>query len=670
MTLAVSIGASHTHLAHPKYRPDIDGLRAIAILAVVGFHAFPEWIKGGFIGVDIFFVISGYLISTIIFDSLERKHFSFIEFYSRRIKRIFPALLVVMVSCFVFGWFVLLADEYEQLGKHIAGVAGFVSNFIFWDESSYFDNAAATKPLLHLWPLGIVEQFYIVWPLLLWLVWKLRLNLLTITIVVVAISFGLNIGKSNEDVLAAFYSPQTRFWELLVGAVLAYTTLHQWKAFPKIQHWLDAWLGKIIYEHPVESNGKALHNVQALLGMTLIATGLLVITKENHFQGWWALLPTLGVVLLISAGTQTWLNRVVLSNKVLVWLGLISFPLYLWHWPLLSFARILEIETSSISTRIAAILISILLAGLTYWLIEKPIRLGSHSKAKTIALVASMAMVGFAGYYTYKNDGIDFRRLAQIHAMNEIVLQDITKYTQGVKQARIEDWRGHRCLLEEEKDTFQPECIDSNSNAPLLYLWGDTYAATLYSGLRASSEKYHFRIAQFTQSGCPPWNSERCPGSYAENINRIKSLKPNIVILHAQWGKSTYGDFQSLAATLQELKSLGATRVIVLGAVPEWDGGLPQALKAQSKSRFVELSERIGYFGYSINQEVWDIDKKIESIATQNQAEYISARNILCNATGCLAILSGNEPSTYDTGNLSPGASKLVANSLMAKIFK
>lgn len=176
---------NHNDLTHPKYRPDIDGLRAVAILFVVGFHAFPNWVHGGFIGVDIFFVISGYLISTIIIGSLERDSFSFVEFYIRRINRIFPALLLVLIACFSFGWYALLADEYKQLGKHIAGGAGFISNFLFWNESGYFDNAAETKPLLHLWSLGIEEQFYLAWPLLLWLVWKNKLNLLAVSLVVV-----------------------------------------------------------------------------------------------------------------------------------------------------------------------------------------------------------------------------------------------------------------------------------------------------------------------------------------------------------------------------------------------------------------------------------------------------------------------------------------------------
>ncbi len=181
------------HLSHPKYRSDIDGLRAIAVLSVVVFHAFPSWIQGGFIGVDVFFVISGFLISTIIFESLDKGVFSLTEFYARRIKRIFPALILVLIACFVFGWFALLADEYQQLGKHIAGGATFVSNFVLWHESGYFDNTADTKPLLHLWSLGVEEQFYIIWPLLLWFAYKRKFNLLNISIGITALSFSLNL---------------------------------------------------------------------------------------------------------------------------------------------------------------------------------------------------------------------------------------------------------------------------------------------------------------------------------------------------------------------------------------------------------------------------------------------------------------------------------------------
>jgi peptidoglycan/LPS O-acetylase OafA/YrhL len=167
------------------------------------------------------------LISTIIFENLARHTFSFADFYARRVRRIFPALTLVLTASLLFGWFFLYPDEYIQLGKHIAAGAGFISNFVFWQESGYFDNVAETKPLLHLWSLGIEEQFYIVWPLMLWVAWKMKLNLLTLTLLVAAMSFALNIRYVHNDVVASFYSPQTRFWELLAGSVLAHATLER-----------------------------------------------------------------------------------------------------------------------------------------------------------------------------------------------------------------------------------------------------------------------------------------------------------------------------------------------------------------------------------------------------------------------------------------------------------
>src|SRR6516165_2306372 len=212
-------------LTRPKYRADIDGLRAVAVLAVVGFHAFPAWLKGGFVGVDLFFVISGFLISTIIFENLNSKTFSFLEFYIRRVRRIFPALLIVLSASLAFGTVTLLADEYQQLARHISAGAGFVSNYVLWGESGYFDNTADTKILIHLWSLGIEEQFYIVWPLLLWAAWTRRMNLLLVTGAVAAVSFAWNLWEVRSDPIATFYSPQTRFWELQIGSMLAYLSL-------------------------------------------------------------------------------------------------------------------------------------------------------------------------------------------------------------------------------------------------------------------------------------------------------------------------------------------------------------------------------------------------------------------------------------------------------------
>ena len=343
------------HFSHEKYRPDIDGLRAIAVLAVVSFHTFPNLMKGGFIGVDVFFVISGYLISTIILEDLDKNAFNFLNFYARRIRRIFPTLILVLISCFAFGWFVLLPSEFEQLGKHIASSATFVSNLILWKESGYFDTPSDIKPLLHLWSLGIEEQFYIVWPLLLWITYKKRFNLLSIGLLVALISFYLNIYKVKTDIVAAFYLPQTRFWELMIGSLLAWGTLYN-----------PVFSTKPIFHDERENDSKTLVSIISVFALLLLIFGFCYIDKNIGFPGKWALIPVFSTFLLIYVGSKAWVNSIILSNKVVVWFGLISFPLYLWHWPLLSFARILEDEVPTCNIRIAAILLSITLAWLTY----------------------------------------------------------------------------------------------------------------------------------------------------------------------------------------------------------------------------------------------------------------------------------------------------------------
>ena len=300
--------------------PDIDGLRAIAVLSVVGYHASPLWFKGGFIGVDIFFVISGFLISTIIFENLRGGTFSLVDFYGRRIDRIFPALIIVLTACFVAGWLLLLPDEYKQLGRHIAGGAGFVSNFILWNESGYFDNAASTKPLLHLWSLGIEEQFYIVWPVFLWALWKGNLNWLAAVLTLAAVSFVLNVRDVHSDPVAAFYSPQTRFWELLVGSSLAYLTLYEGETIRAFRRRCESLIGQPSFADL--SDRHQLRNVQALLGMAAIISGVVLITRDSPFPGTWALLPTFGAALVIAAGSKAWFNRAILANPVLVWLAL------------------------------------------------------------------------------------------------------------------------------------------------------------------------------------------------------------------------------------------------------------------------------------------------------------------------------------------------------------
>ncbi|WP_231971304.1 acyltransferase family protein [Polynucleobacter necessarius] len=259
---------------HPQYRPDIDGLRAIAVLSVVIFHAFPDLMPGGFIGVDIFFVISGFLICTIIFGNLKQNSFSIINFYLRRIRRIFPALIIVLISSWAIAWFALLPEEFKSLGKYILGGAGFVSNLVLWNESGYFDAFSNSKPLLHLWSLGIEEQFYLIWPLLMWPALRMRITLINVTVAILIISFTFNITFISSASIAIFYSPITRVWELLLGAVLAWLLLSKQQS------------GKTPAQGSIDSLNLRQKNVLASLGLASSALSLILISEASAFPGW------------------------------------------------------------------------------------------------------------------------------------------------------------------------------------------------------------------------------------------------------------------------------------------------------------------------------------------------------------------------------------------------
>jgi peptidoglycan/LPS O-acetylase OafA/YrhL len=462
-------------LTHPKYRPDIDGLRAIAVLSVIAFHAFPTVLPGGFIGVDVFFVISGFLISTIIFGSLERRAFSLREFYARRIKRIFPALLLVLIACYAFGWFTLFADEFKQIGKHLAGGAGFISNILLWDESGYFDTSAEVKPLLHLWSLGIEEQFYIAWPLILWLAWKCRINLLLLAVVGALGSFVWNLRGVASGAPAAFYMPQQRAWELLVGAAAAYLELRRGPLFTRTGTPIDVAADADSSELSSSRNA-LLRNSSAVVGAALLGYGLHAISPAKAFPGALALLPTFGTVLVISAGPSAWLNRVLLSLRPLVWVGLISFPLYLWHWPILSFATIVESGTPALPIRVLAVLLAFLLAALTYQFLERPLR-ASQSLFKVPLLIGVMVLVGAAGLTTFELNGVPKRAVVKdAEYFNSQFVGPHWEYSNN-------DTCTKRYPFREAKEYGWWFCITNRNAAPTLLLLGDSYANHLYPGL-------------------------------------------------------------------------------------------------------------------------------------------------------------------------------------------
>ncbi|WP_172740572.1 acyltransferase [Citrobacter sp. CFNIH10] len=374
-----------------KYRPEIDGLRALAVTSVVFYHAFKDLLPGGFVGVDIFFVISGYLITSILIKENKQGEFSILEFYRRRVNRIFPALLVVMLSVMAFCWFTFFTDEYMQLGKHVAGGSGFVSNIVLFYESGYFDASSVTKPFLHLWSLGVEEQYYIVLPILLWLLYKVRINVTASLCVIAITSFIFGAIEVYRDPTAGFYLPQYRAWELFSGSIIA--CLHMSGKTDRIPT-----VAKKIF---------------AVAGISILIGCFILYRDTIPFPGIYALAPVAGSCLVILYANSFRPVNVLLSNKLVVFVGLISYPFYLWHWPVISVMRIINGDDVSAMVQASGVALSFFLSCATYLLIERPLKRVKSVSFKTIPLVAIMFCTGIFGYYVFYNNGLETRGIIE-----------------------------------------------------------------------------------------------------------------------------------------------------------------------------------------------------------------------------------------------------------------
>ena len=532
---------------HPTgYRADIDGLRAVAVLSVLVFHAFPAWLPGGFVGVDVFFVISGYLISGVLFQHPTRQAADLLDFYVRRVRRIYPALAVVMLSVLVLGWFTLLADEYDHVGKHMAGGAAFVANWVLWSESGYFDQTSTLKPLLHLWSLGIEEQFYLVWPLALMLAARFRWPLGTFTMLLLLASLGWNLWSHESRAVDAFYLPWARCWELLAGAWLAHAMGPQ------------SWRPKPIWAQ-----------YMAPVGLLLVVLAWALLDEASAFPGWWALMPVLGAVLIIAAGPETWLNRHVLSHRVLVGVGLISYPLYLWHWPLISWLHITEGQTPPTAWLWAALGASFILAYTTWRWVERPLRFGQQGNRVAWGLFIAVASLGLAGALVYQQQGFPQRAAAQVKvvyqgdhghtAFNEWLTQHTVPCTPEHLYANAETWEGH------------VRCRQSRLGPVDVALVGDSHAEHLFPGL---VQQYpQLNIAYYFKIG-PAVLGNRKFDAIFEHLAQTPSIQH--VVLTMFWERRLGGvrpntQFEPLLLkTLAHLQTPGRTLTLTTG-VPHFD---------------------------------------------------------------------------------------------------
>jgi peptidoglycan/LPS O-acetylase OafA/YrhL len=518
------------------YRSDIDGLRAVAVLAIVIFHGFPDLLPGGFVGVDIFFVISGFLISNILLTDLAHGQFSFQDFYTSRIRRIFPALILVLVVTLIIGWFILLAGEFKNLGINAAAAAVFSANLLQWRQIGYFDPGADAKPLLHLWSLGVEEQFYLAWPLTLALLWRSQ-KILVLLLVGLAVSFSANALLVYSYPIAVFYCPLTRIWELLIGALLSYVGLFR----------VD--LGSIYSPRGA--------TVVSGIGVALIAVGIVVPNPAAAFPGWLALLPTVGTALVISAGAHSWVNSAVLGRQFLVRIGLISYALYLWHWPLLTFLRIWDVEIPSAASRAGMIALSFALAWLTTYFIERPIRRGLSSRAAAIPAGVIMAAIAVFGFQIYRHDGLKDRAYAQ-RAQKLFSLDDEATLLANYKTESCDGMSGVLPRVRRYCTTY-----GSPSAADTIVVWGDSHADAWAPAFYRLADHHRLRIVFFTHYACPPLLGVR-QSQVLDNdcddlqlgghfLESIKALMPARIVLLARW--SVYANGWHKDGVLQEAQT-------------------------------------------------------------------------------------------------------------------
>lgn len=645
------------------YRPDIDGLRSLAILFVVLFHTFPENVKGGFIGVDIFFVISGFLISGIIFNSLSKKTFSFFDFYARRIRRIFPALIFLFSVLLLVGYFFSFPSEFRTLTSEVKYGAIFWENMRLIQESGgYWDMQTEMKPLMQLWTLGVEEQYYLFYPFICWFLWRLNHRHIPSALwLLFLISFGFCLVSIQDSPLFAFYSLPTRFWELCTGAILAW------------------------YVQPFSKGANfnvRLPNLITIAGLVLIFFAFLFYSDETPFPSSYTLVPVLGTCLVI-LGEKSWFNSKVLSLKPIVFIGLVSYTWYLWHWPFLAFSRIVNNgNLPQLSIRLILLLLGFLLALISYYFIEKPIRITKISPRLVLSLCAGMLVCFGLATFIRSNKGLPKRINIEPSILSQ--LEDKLPYDQKEVRERY-GFKNGEYILTAKKDPL-----------PTIAVTGDSHARHLISGLSEVTGK---NILMIGEPALPPVKNlvhKRKRIDYNDPSNNIVNELFNIlskdknittIILSGYWSnplnpatrKSDYffqngsSDFeqdfqQNLEATIRELTK-SRKKVIVLDETPNFYFNIHSCLKRPTLgiSTNNECSESISTINERTKRwhEIYSHLK--DKFSTDKNVLFLDVREPFCDKENCYAK-KGDDFYYHDKHHLTEKGSIALANYLKNQI--
>lgn len=618
-----------------EYRREIDGLRALAVLPVIFFHAGFETFSGGFAGVDVFFVISGYLITTIIVAELEQDKFSIVDFYERRARRILPALFLVMLFCIPFAWFWLLPSDIKSFSQSLVAVSLFASNILFWHESGYFDTTAELKPLLHTWSLAVEEQFYVLFPLFLMLFWKLGKHFILVLLGLVFVtSFALAQWATYAEPSAAFYLLPTRSWELLVGVFTAF------------------------YSSKIKPNefGNIAGEFAGWLGFSLIMYAFFSYSKATSFPGFYALVPTLGTALIIIFATQQTTIGKFVGNKFLVGIGMVSFSAYLWHQPLFAFAKYKGVEASDTKIFAMLSLVTLLFAYYSWRYVEVPFRGKSNFRRSQIFIFSLFFSLFF----------LTLGLIGNTEKVFKLRFDDELKYVLSFNSYDYKNvYRQGECFLNPEQPytDFKKFCRSENHKDSIL-IWGDSHAAALSFGIR----KHFSSVSQYTASGCPPvlgvnfgWRP------MCEAINKfvgqeIAVQKPRAVILHSNWLLYHEQDPAfSLRKTIDFIKEKSTdTKIFIVGGVPQYVPSLP--IYMYNKQTILADNVRIASPVY---EKIALIDDELNRLSLELGVRYFSSLDSFCGKDGCLvtSFFEGNRMlMAWDYGHLTSAGSVFLSD--------
>ena len=543
-----------------KYRAEIDGLRALAVIPVILFHAGFSLFSGGYVGVDVFFVISGYLITTIIMEDIENKRFSLLHFYERRCRRILPALLFVMLVCIPFAWLWLPPVEMRDFAQSVIAVSVFASNIFFWQTSGYFDIATEVKPLLHTWSLAVEEQYYIVFPIFLIFAWRFGKNRVFWMIVVMAtISLLLSEWGWHNYPTANFYLAPTRAWELFAGSIAAFI---------------------------VQKRGVKKNEILSILGFIAIVFSILVYDETTPFPSVYALVPVLGVVLLILFADKDTVMAKILSTKVLVGIGLISYSAYLWHQPLFAFRRIRFTEPTDIEMLVLSAM-SIILAIFSWKFVEQPFRNKSKFKRKNIFILAFCGCSAFfvAGVSGHVSNGFSNR----IEGWDGLLVDQYSLIQQNAFVEYVPTYcfnDGRRTVEQLRQGDF---CIVGQGDLEFAIL-GDSHSGSIYDAAGDYFKSINKSAIAVGLPFCPPYIpvygiNDECAETMQIAFNYVLSSDQiKTVILVAQWGQYAFGYrppekgdnnnmnviFEQSFALMMETLLKSSKNVIIFHTVPEF----------------------------------------------------------------------------------------------------